>query len=147
MRNRLSSLGSRNKRMVGEGLQELSRRLDFRCIDGLAERVIFREFYPRGLTALDDLDETTLGTRPTMSHVTARLEIENLLDTMGLGEPAASNDDVGHARTATRPEAKQPPHCRPVHRGTPAPVRAAISCARAPIASASPARKAGRRRG
>jgi chromosome partitioning protein len=98
LRNRLSSLGSRNKRMVGEGLQELSRRLDFRCIDGLAERVIFREFYPRGLTALDDLNETTLGTRPTMSHVTARLEIENLLDTMGLGVPAASNDDVGQVR-------------------------------------------------
>jgi chromosome partitioning protein len=98
LRNRLSSLGSRNKRMVGEGLQELSRRLDFRCIDGLAERVIFREFYPRGLTALDDLNETTLGTRPTMSHVTARLEIENLLDTMGLGVPTASNDDVGQAR-------------------------------------------------
>jgi hypothetical protein len=54
LRNRLSSLGSRNKRMVGEGLQELSRRLDFRCVDGLAERVIFREFYPRGLTALDE---------------------------------------------------------------------------------------------
>jgi hypothetical protein len=33
-----------------------------------------------------------------MSHVTARLEIENLLDTMGLGVPAASNDDVGQAR-------------------------------------------------
>lgn len=98
LRNRLSSLGSRNKRMVGEGLQELSRRIDFRCIDGLAERVIFREFYPRGLTALDDLNETTLGTRPTMSHVTARLEIENLLDTMGLGVPTASNDDVGQAR-------------------------------------------------
>src|ERR1700732_1858918 len=30
LRNRLSSLGSRNKRLVGEGLQELSRRLDFR---------------------------------------------------------------------------------------------------------------------
>ena len=98
LRNRLSSLGSRNKRMVGEGLQELSRRLDFRCIDGLAERVIFREFYPRGLTALDDLNETTLGTRPTMSHVTARLEIENLLDTRVLGVPTASNDDVGQAR-------------------------------------------------
>ena len=35
-------------------------------------RVIFREFYPRGLTALDKLDEGTLGTRPSMSHVTAR---------------------------------------------------------------------------
>jgi hypothetical protein len=42
----------------------------------LAERVIFRELYPRGLTAVDDVDEVTLGVRPTMSHVTARLEIQ-----------------------------------------------------------------------
>ncbi|HEY1472850.1 MAG TPA: division plane positioning ATPase MipZ [Pseudolabrys sp.] len=100
MRNRLSSLGSRNKRLMGEGLQELSQRLDFRCIEGLAERVIFREFYPRGLTAVDDLDEITLGTRPTMSHVTARLEIENLLGTIGLGGAMAEDAIVDHTRDA-----------------------------------------------
>jgi chromosome partitioning protein len=81
-------LGSRNKRLVGEGLQELSRRLNFRSVDGLAERVIFREFYPRGLTAVDELDELTLGTRPTMSHATARLEMQNLLSTLMLGGAA-----------------------------------------------------------
>jgi chromosome partitioning protein len=100
LRNRLSTLGSRNKRLVGEGLQELSRRLNFRCIEGLAERVIFREFYPRGLTAVDDLDEITLGTRPTMSHVTARLEIENLLGAMGLGDAMAGGEMMGQARDA-----------------------------------------------
>jgi chromosome partitioning protein len=102
LRNRLSSLGSRNKRLVGEGLQELSRRLNFRCVEGLAERVIFRELYPRGLTALDELDEATLGTRPTMSHFTARLEVENLLAAMniGLGEPATGKGTDGHARDA-----------------------------------------------
>ena len=41
VRNRLSMLGSRNKRLVGEGLQELSLRLGFRAVDGFAERVIF----------------------------------------------------------------------------------------------------------
>jgi chromosome partitioning protein len=100
LRNRLSSLGSRNKRLLGEGLQELSQRLKFRCIEGLAERVIFREFYPRGLTAVDDLDEITLGTRPTMSHVTARLEIENLLGTIGLGGAMAEDAIVDHTRDA-----------------------------------------------
>ena len=100
LRNRLSTLGSRNKKLVGEGLQELSQRLNFRCIEGLAERVIFREFYPRGLTALDDLDETTLGTRPTMSHVTARMEVEYLLITMGLIDVTASGDIMGRARDA-----------------------------------------------
>jgi chromosome partitioning protein len=84
VRNRLSLLGSRNKRLVGEGLQELSLRLGFRAIDGFAERVIFRELYPRGLTALDDLNESTLGTRPSMSHVTARQEVETLLRSLKL---------------------------------------------------------------
>ena len=85
MRNRLSMLGTRNKRLVGAALQELSRRLDFRAIEGFAERMIFREFYPRGLTALDDFNEVTLGTRPTMSHATARQEVASLLNSINLG--------------------------------------------------------------
>src|SRR5262249_57537309 len=90
LRNRLTRLGSRNKRLVGEGLAELSQTLNFRFVDGLAERVIFREFYPRGLTAFDDLDEATLGTRPTLSHVTARQEVEKLVAALRLEEPAAA---------------------------------------------------------
>jgi chromosome partitioning protein len=100
LRNRLSMLGSRNKRFIGEALHELSQRLNFRCIEGLAERVIFREFYPRGLTAVDDLDEITLGTRPTMSHVTARIEMETLISTMRLGDLVASGEMVGFNRDA-----------------------------------------------
>jgi chromosome partitioning protein len=99
LRNRLSNLGSRNKRLVGEGLQELSRRLNFRCVEGLAERLIFREFFPRGLTALDNLNEATLGTRPTLSHATARLEIENLLNALRLGI-AIDSGAAGNARDA-----------------------------------------------
>jgi chromosome partitioning protein len=99
VRNRLSVLGSRNKRLVGEGLQELSLRLGFRAVDGFAERVIFREFYPRGLTALDKLDEDTLGTRPNMSHVTARQEVEGLLRSLKL-----PIDERGMRRAAARQE-------------------------------------------
>jgi chromosome partitioning protein len=99
LRNRLSTLGSRNKRLVGESLQELSRRLNFRLIEGLAERVIFREFYPRGLTAVDDLDEATLNARPTMSHITARLEMLKLLAAMGLDRAMAS-ESVDQGRDA-----------------------------------------------
>ncbi len=95
LRNRLSHHASRNKRLVGEGLVELSRRLNFRCVEGLAERLIFREFFPRGLTALDNLNEATLGTRPTLSHVTARLEIENLLNAMRLGIALDSGATAG----------------------------------------------------
>src|SRR5258708_16025179 len=72
VRNRLSMLGSRNKQLVADSLNDLSFRLGFRSIDGFAERVVYREFFPRGLTALDDLDEATLRTRPRMAHLTAR---------------------------------------------------------------------------
>jgi len=99
LRNRLSMIGSRNKRLVGEGLQQLSHTYNFRCIDGLAERVIFREFYPRGLTAVDHLDEITLGTRPTMSHVSARLEMGMLLNAMGFGN-TCSGEMFGQKRDA-----------------------------------------------
>ncbi|MGH6741448.1 MAG: division plane positioning ATPase MipZ, partial [Bradyrhizobium sp.] len=99
VRNRLSMLGSRNKRLVGEGLHELSLRLGFRATDGFAERVIFREFYPRGLTALDDLDHTTLGTRPSLSHVTARGEVQTLLRSLKL-----PIDERGMRRAAARSE-------------------------------------------
>jgi chromosome partitioning protein len=98
LRNRLSTISSRNKRLVGGGLQQLSRWLDFRCIEGLAERVIFRELYPRGLTAVDDVDEVTLGVRPTMSHVTARLEMQNLLGAILLGGLRSSAATTGHNR-------------------------------------------------
>jgi chromosome partitioning protein len=99
VRNRLSTLRSRNRKLVAEGLQELSLRLGFRCVDGFAERVIFREFYPRGLTALDDLEKSTLGTRPSVSHVTARQEVEALLALLRL-----PLDERGLRRAAARAE-------------------------------------------
>src|SRR5579863_4721565 len=67
VRNRLSTLGSRNKRLVGAGVEALSKQLGFRPIDGFAERVVYREFFPRGLTALDEIDEATLGQRDRKS--------------------------------------------------------------------------------
>jgi chromosome partitioning protein len=99
VRNRLSTLGSRNKKLVGEGLTELSKRMGFRCVEGFAERVIYREFFPRGLTAFDDLDEATLGMRPNMSHLTAREEVIALLNALHL--PLSEN---GKRRAAARAE-------------------------------------------
>lgn len=99
MRNRLSMLGSRNKQLVADGLKELSFRLGFRAIDGFAERVVYREFFPRGLTALDDIDEATLGTRPNLGHVTAREEVLSLLRQLKL-----PLDERGRRRAANRAE-------------------------------------------
>jgi chromosome partitioning protein len=84
LRNRLSMLGSSNKRLVGETLRQLATRIGFRCIDGLSERPVYREFFPRGLTAVDDLDENTLGARPNLSHVSARSEVMRLLQSLSL---------------------------------------------------------------
>ncbi len=84
VRNRLSTLTSRNKKLVGDGINELAKRMGFRSVEGFAERVVYREFFPRGLTALDDLDEETLGTRPNLSHVTAREEVVALLNALQL---------------------------------------------------------------
>src|SRR5262249_45516582 len=42
VRNRLSSLTSRNKRLVGDGISELSKRMGFRSGEGFAERVGYR---------------------------------------------------------------------------------------------------------
>lgn len=99
VRNRLSMLGSRNKQLVAEGLHQLAFRLGFRAIDGFAERVVYRELFPRGLTALDNLDEATLGTRPNMAHVTAREEVTSLLRQLKL-----PLDERGRRRAAARAE-------------------------------------------
>jgi chromosome partitioning protein len=99
LRNRLSSLGSRNKRLVGEGVEELSRKLGFRSADGFSERVVYREFFPRGLTALDELTEDTLGQRPTVSHATARDEVRALIEALKLPVDAR-----GKRRAAARAE-------------------------------------------
>ena len=99
VRNRLSSLGSRNRRLVGEGVEGLAKQLGFRALDGFAERVVYREYFPRGLTALDDLNEDTLGLRPTSSHVTARDEVKLLIDALRL-----PIDERGKRRAAARAE-------------------------------------------
>jgi chromosome partitioning protein len=84
VRNRLSTIGSRNRKLVGEGLTQLGGRLGFRFVDGFAERMVYREFFPRGLTALDDIDEAALGVQPCLSHVTARMEVQALLASLML---------------------------------------------------------------
>ena len=99
VRNRLSMLGSRNKQLVADGLKQLSLQLGFRSVDGFAERVVYREFFPRGLTALDDIDEATLGTRPSLGHVTAREEVMSLLRELKL-----PLDERGRRRAANRAE-------------------------------------------
>jgi chromosome partitioning protein len=99
VRNRLSMHGSRNKQAMADGLNDLSFRLGFRSIDGLFERAVYREFFPRGLTALDDLDQSAPGTVSNMGHIAARKEVTSLLSQLKL-----PLDERGRRRAANRAE-------------------------------------------
>ena len=83
LRNRLQHVESHNLRRVGAALDELARRVGFRVIPGLGERVIYRELFPKGLTLLDfeQLGEVGIG------HITARQELREMVS--GLGIPGA----------------------------------------------------------
>lgn len=78
MRNRLSNLDARNKRMITKVTEDLSKRLGFRLAPGFSERVIFREMFLLGLTVLDVM-ETSGSASISMSHLAARHEVRDLL--------------------------------------------------------------------
>lgn len=99
MRNRLGQLETRNGRNIAEGLAALSRRMSFRLADGFAERVVYRELFPRGLTVLDTLDERTLGVKPTSSHYVAHDEVMRFIGSLRL-----PLDERGKRRAAARAE-------------------------------------------
>ncbi len=80
LRNRLSMLEARNRRHVGAALAELSKRVGFRVVPGLSERVVYRELFPKGLTLLD----TGHLSSTSMSHVAARAELRELVAALQL---------------------------------------------------------------
>jgi chromosome partitioning protein len=97
VRNRMASTSSRNEQKIDTCLRNLSMQLGFRMADGISERVVFREFFPTGLTALDDFEEHVLGTKPTLSHLAARQEIRQLLAALRL-----PTDELGRKRADAR---------------------------------------------
>jgi chromosome partitioning protein len=86
MRNRLGHSEARNKREMGEALDELARRIGFRVAQGFGERVIFRELFLSGLT-LFDLGASVGGPALAMSHVAGRQEARALIDAILAGPP------------------------------------------------------------
>jgi chromosome partitioning protein len=83
MRNRLQHLEARNMRRVAAALNELSKRVGFRVIPGLSERVIYRELFPKGLTLLD---LAAIGEEVGIAHVAARGELRELIAGLQLPE-------------------------------------------------------------
>lgn len=84
VRNRLSTLTSRNEQNVIKGLREMSETLEFRIAHGVSERVIFRELFPVGLTVFDPFERASLGVKLTPSHVAARHEVSDLVRYLNL---------------------------------------------------------------
>ena len=97
VRNRMASLNSRNQMNLVGCIKELSLRLGFRIADGISERVIFREYFPMGLTALDDISALNVEGRASVSHMAARQEVRSLIRSLRL--PV---DEQGRKRAKAR---------------------------------------------
>ena len=81
LRNRLSSINSRNKEEMERVLSALAKRIGFRLVAGFGERVIFRELFLNGLTLLDMKESNT---SLTLSHVAAKQELISLIEMIQL---------------------------------------------------------------
>ena len=93
LRNRLQHVDSHNLRRVGAALDELARRVGFRVIPGLGERVIYRELFPKGLTLLDFQQLGEVG----MGHITARQELREMISGLGVPDAGAVEQKVAAA--------------------------------------------------
>ena len=82
IRNRLGAQAMHNKRRMEDAVTRLAPRIGFRVAPGFAERVVFRELFPKGLTLLDlrDVGVTSL----SMSNVAARQELRDLIRALKL---------------------------------------------------------------
>ena len=83
LRNRLASAEPRNRKRVDERVAALSKRVGFRTLPGLRDRVIYRELFPFGLTVAD----LSSGVRPvpvSLGHVAARQEMRVLMSDLRL---------------------------------------------------------------
>ena len=86
VRNRIASLQSNNAKQIAISLGRMAGELKFRAADGLHDRVIFRELFPIGLTALDPIEEAMRTGSLSASQQSARREIEELVTTLQLPE-------------------------------------------------------------
>ena len=82
LRNRMQYIEARNMKRVSEAIDQLSKRVGFRVIPGLSERVIYRELFPQGLTMLDSREFGDMA----LSHVAARQELREMMAGLALPE-------------------------------------------------------------
>ncbi|WP_093667136.1 division plane positioning ATPase MipZ [Sphingomonas gellani] len=96
LRNRLQHIEARNMRRVSDALGQLAKRVGFRIIPGLGERVIYREMFPAGLTMIDSREFGAMG----LGHVAARQELREMMSGLQLPDPAALPVSAPLAATA-----------------------------------------------
>ena len=108
MRNRLSNIDARNKRMITQVMEKLAKRIGFRQAPGFSERVIFREMFLLGLTVLDVTETPATSNSLSMSHLAARQEVRELLKALRI---PAIDQRIAEVRAApaSRPAAPQVP--------------------------------------
>jgi chromosome partitioning protein len=86
LRNRMQHIEARNMKRVSEAIDQLAKRVGFRVIPGLSERVIYRELFPKGLTMLDSREFGEMG----LAHVAARQELREMMAGLALPEVEAA---------------------------------------------------------
>lgn len=84
VRNRISTLHSRNARLVQAALDNVAQRVGCRVADGIGERVVFRSLFPIGMTVFDPLTDELIGGLATMGHLSAREEYRSLVESLNL---------------------------------------------------------------
>lgn len=115
MRNRLSNIDARNKRMITKVMEDLTRRLGCRIAPGFSERVIFRELFLLGLTVLDVVETNKAGTL-SMSHLAARQEVRDLLKSLRI---SAIDERIAQVRTGSKGDVLTDPRIAPVAKKEP----------------------------
>ena len=94
LRNRVASIQSNNAKQIALSIEKLATELQFRTAEGLHDRVIFRELFPIGLTALDAIEEAARGGVLTNSQLAARQEIGDLIETLRLPVRAGGESHI-----------------------------------------------------
>jgi chromosome partitioning protein len=82
LRNRMQHIEARNMKRVASAIEQLAKRVGFRVISGLSERVIYRELFPQGLTMLDSREFGEMA----LAHVAARQELREMMAGLALPE-------------------------------------------------------------
>ena len=77
--NKLSSYNSKNKQVVFQYLEKMSKLYGFRLAEIIKDRVIYRELFLEGLTVLD-MQHPDLRLKMSVSHIAAKREIRALAE-------------------------------------------------------------------